>query len=473
MFPRSSYRYTTIVLTCILFLTLATLFESFLQSHSHNRLSILSVPQHHPRSSQRKIKAFWAEWAAIFDQAKPTTPKIQFDGKASTDGSDQANGDRVPGPSLLELSSKDVASMQASHKVLMKQLQTVDGEQVKRLFSGTGVVIVAGGEYFPPALTTIKMLRRSGSKLPVEIFLQSHSEYEADVCDDFLLGLNAECIVLEDFLRNDAPFSVTHFQLKALAMLFSSFETILFLDSDCMPLRNPAELLDSEPFTSTGLLTWPDYWIATEDPVFYTIAGLPSFPSNMPARSSESGQLVVSKSQHLSTLLLAAYYNVFGPSHFYPLLSQGALGQGDKETFLAAAVVLGNPYYRVRERVGTVGYFDDEGDFHGGAMVQHHAGDDHAMQLNKSSISKVRPFFLHANYPKMNLGHLVDGPRRRLWGPEDSMFKRFGLDLERVVWNEMVEPGCGLATVLRDWTERENVCDRAREHWQEVFLRNQ
>lgn len=429
----------------------------------------------------------------MFETAKPKTAKIDFQGQASTEGSDQANSDRTPGESLLGLSEKDVESLKSSHGVLVRELERFDKKKVKSLFSGTGVVTVAGGRFFPPVITSIKMLRHSGSKLPVQVFLQSRAEYEPVVCEDFLPRINAECYVIEDYLRKEAPFSVTHFQLKALAILLSSFESVLYLDSDCMPLRDPSNLLSSEPFLSTGLVTWPDYWKATEDPVFYRIAGLPSFPSGMPARSTESGQILISKTKHITTLLLAAYYNVFGPGYYYPILSQGALGEGDKETFLAAAVVLGNPYYRVHERVGTIGYHDEEGVFHGGAMVQHDPRDDYKQHKSQkgaatetakdnskatSTQSIVRPFFLHANYPKMNLGRLLDEPglhthngeRRRLWGPKDSIVKLFGVDLERVVWNEMVEPGCELGDALTDWKELDQVCNRAREHWNDVFL---
>lgn len=483
MFPRPSYRLAVLVLGTLSIITFVTLLESWLKSYSHNKISIISPPAHEPNAAPKKIKAFWAEWANVFDKAKPTSEKIKFDGQASTKESDNANGDRVAGPSLLKLSQKSIDSLTASHKILLQRLKK--NETAEGVFSGTGVVLVAGREFFPPAITSIRMLRRSGSKLPVQVFLQSRSEYEPELCEDYLPSQNAECYVVEDFLRSDNPFKVTHFQLKALAILFSSFETVLYMDSDCIPLHNPSQLLTSEPFTSTGLLTWPDYWIATEDPVFYKIAGLESFPSNVPARSTESGQILISKNKHLSTLLLAAYYNVFGPNYYYPILSQGALGEGDKETFMAAAIVLGNPYYRVRTKVGTIGYHDEEGVFRGGAMVQHHAADDYnarqiaADQKNTEKTPPVRPFFLHANYPKMNLAHLVDdarlkthgGEHRRLWGPKESTMKQFGMDLERVVWNEMVEPGCGLQHAIQDWNGRDRVCDRAREHWRETFLK--
>ena len=493
MFARPSYRLLVLVLAGSTTLIFITLLESWLKTYSRNKISIISPPIHEPNVAPKKIRGFWTEVAAIFDEARPQVKKIRVNGQASTANSDAANGDRKPGPSLLSLSQSDLNSMKESHKGLMEKLKNFDNDETKRIFSGIGVVTVAGGQYFAPAMTSIRMLRRSGSKLPVHVFLQSRAEYEVEMCEDHLPNLAAECYVLEDFLSDTTPFSVTHYQLKALAILFSPFETVLYLDSDCMPLRDPTELLTSEPFTSTGLVLWPDYWVATENPVFWEIGGLPSFPSNLPARSSESGEILISKEKHLTSLLVASYYNVFGPTHFYPLLSQGALGEGDKETFLAGAVVAGNPYYCVRTKVGTIGFHDEEGVFNGGAMVQHHSADDYALRQKQQQQQQtpgvnvtlphssepvtVRPFFLHANYPKMNLGHLIDDPRlrthngegRRIWGPKSSTMRLFGMDVERVVWNEMVEPGCSIQRELLDWRGRHRVCDRAREHWNAVL----
>lgn len=479
MFARPSYRFTVLLLATLTIITFFTLLESWLKTYSKQKISIISAPVHDPSPPPKRIKLFWAEWADLFEKSRPETSAIKVHHVASTAESDKANGDRVPSPSRLGLSQKDVESLQKSQKPLLDQLKTFNKSQAKGLFSGTGVVTVAGGEFFAPAIVSIRMLRRTGSKLPVHVFLQSRAEYEPEVCEDYLPTLDAECFVLEDFLRDHTPFSVTHYQLKALAILFSPFETILYLDSDCMPLRNPSELLSAEPFASSGLIAWPDYWIATEDPVFYTIGGLSSFPKNVPARASEAGQLLVSKDKHLPTLLLAAYYNVFGPTHFYPMLSQGAAGEGDKETFIASAIVLGKPYYRVRALVGTVGYFNEEGSFKGGAMVQQHAGDEYAISTSSSDNNNtgIRSFFLHANMPKMNLGHLVDdaaltdhgGARRRLWGPQESLEKQFGLDVERAVWHEMVTAGCALQGTLKNWQGKDRVCERGREHWDQLY----
>ena len=399
-------------------------------------------------------------------------------------GGDSANGDRKPFQKSIGLPHDVVHSLSQSHLRLITHPDFDEAnEKAGDIYKGTGVVTVAGGPYFPPALLSIRMLRKTNSTLPVQVFLQSQSEYERAICEEVLPALNAECFVIEDYLRKSDPFQVTPYQLKILAILFSSFEKVLFLDSDCFPLRDPKELFTAEPFHSTGLLSWPDYWIATEDPVFYEIAGLPKFPKGVPARSSETGQLMFDKSKHLSSLLLAAYYNIYGPEIYYPILSQGSLGAGDKETYLAAAVVLQKKFYRTKEPVGTIGYHDPNGDFHGGAMVQYSPADEwmaqHGNHTEKEKTpKKPRPFFLHANVPKMNVARLLDDKdiflfdtqqRIRLWGDKNSNIAMFGYDIERVVWDEMRQMACDVDARPEDIRGKWKICDRANQHYRELF----
>lgn len=492
MFARPSRRLLLIAIAGFILLSLLTLNRGF--DPTNIRPTIPNIPstsdiwkedKHGASKPSPAIKTFWAKWATIFHESRPQVDPIKVEKAASTADSDNANGERKPHKHNLGLSDHIINGLHDAHKSLLQDRGGLYGSrfsnQSRELFSGTGIVTVAGGPYFAPAIISIRMLRKV-TDLPVHVFLESKSEYEPEICEHVLPALNAECFILSDFLPEDSPIKPSHYQLKALAMLFSSFETIVYIDSDCFPVRDPTEMLDSEPFLSTGLITWPDYWVATEDPVFYTIAGLSSFPQGMPARSTESGELLISKNIHLSSLLLACYYNIFGPTHYYPLLSQGALGEGDKETFLAAAVVLGLPYYRVKEHVATIGYFTPEGDFKGGAMVQHHAVDDSEVHNGTYATAqdshKCRASFLHANFPKMNAGRLLKenvltsptGKALRLWGNKEDVEKKFGgRDIEKAVWKEMKTVSCELEKVIRDWRGQGGVCTRVKEHWNAVF----
>ena len=476
MFVRPT-RVISIVLAAVgLFITapmLQRLFGNSLQR------SIFAISPSEANAPPPQILAFWETWANVIDTARPKVSAIELKEVAQPAGIEPDNErERKPFNLSIGIPQKDVELLRQSHEKLVEHANfSVVNEQATLLFSGTGIVTVAGGSYFAPAILSIRMLRRTNSTLPVQVFLRNKSEYEKQICQEVLPALNAECFVIQDHLRKDNPVKVEHYQLKVLAILFSSYESVLYLDSDCMALLDPKELFDSEPFLSTGLVSWPDYWIATEDPIFYKIAGLSSFPKRIPARSSEAGQLLISKQTHLNTLLLAAYYNIYGPGIYYPILSQGAAGEGDKETFLAAAIVLENPNYRVRHRLGTVGYHEADREFHGTAMVQYHPIDDYAPR-EPTSLKQTRPLFLHANSPKMNVVHLLaedkifypgTEDRLRLWGPKEFMTETVGYDIEEVAWREIVEMACSLDGTLKDFHGAWQTCERAQQHYRETF----
>ena len=440
---------------------------------------IFTISPSEANAPSHQILAFWETWAKVIDTARPKISAIDLKEVAHPAGIEPDNErERKPFNLSIGISEEDIKLLRQSHEKLVEHANfSMVNEQATRLFSGIGIVTVAGGAYFAPAILSIRMLRRTNSTLPVQVFLQNKSEYEKQICQEVLPALNAECFVIQDHLRKDNPVKVEHFQLKVLAILFSSYESVLYLDSDCMSLLDPKELFDSEPFLSTGLVSWPDYWIATEDPIFYKIAGLSSFPTRIPARSSEAGQLLISKQTHLTTLLLAAYYNIYGPGIYYPILSQGAAGEGDKETFLAAAIALENPHYRVRHRLGTVGYHEADRKFHGTAMVQYHPTDDYAPR-DPTSLKQTRPLFLHANSPKMNVAHLLaedkvfypgTEDRLRLWGPKEFMIELVGYDIEDIVWGEIVEMACSLDETLKDFRGAWQTCKRAQRHYRETF----
>jgi alpha 1,2-mannosyltransferase len=447
----------------------------------NDRLSTYRTPSTIPQASTidttkpvNSIQELWAVWAQVYKATRPDAAKIELMfSAANLPASADGHSSRIQHTEHL-VGLDSISALQTAHNKFKSQLQAWPDHFADNIFNGTGVVVVGGGQYFGPAMVGIHMLRRSGSNLPVQVFVTDKSEYEDKLCKDYLPKLNAECLILYDFVQD---FGVTHYQLKSLAMLLSSFEHVLYLDSDSIPLLNPeTELFATEPYISTGLVIWPDFWISTESPSFYTAVGLGEMPPNLPQASSEAGQLLVNKRLHLKTLLLAVYYNIYGPEFYYPLLSQGALGQGDKETFMAAAMVLDLPYYHVKTGVKAIGR-GDGGEWKGSGMIQVDPLADFQKQDEDKS-KQPRAAFMHANTPKMNAGHLVDEgdlftmvdhKSLRLWGPRDKQIKEFGLDLEKTVWELVVQTGCELADVIREWTDRKDLCPRLNKHWDAVF----
>ena len=147
----------------------------------------------------------------------------------------------------------------------------------------------------------------------------------------------------------------------------------------------------------------------------------------IPNLSTESGQFLINKATHSKTLLMSLYYNMYGPLRYYRLLSLGDSGEGDKDTFAAAAVVSGQDYYQVKLFIKTFGYADDTNQYHGVAMGQKNPLEDYKLyqsvmgllnakasledqkQYLKNKIDNefkenedVSLFALHCNFPKLD-----------------------------------------------------------------------
>ncbi|RAK77950.1 alpha-mannosyltransferase [Aspergillus fijiensis CBS 313.89] len=427
--------------------------------------------------------AFWKVLKPILEENGPNCPSPGHTDDAGAVGFDATSTD--PRPDLTTLEEEDLHTMEEAHARYIEACRTA--EKLRPVHSpGTrGVVSTAGGTYFPVFLSSLRMLRRLGSTLPVEVYMKDTDEYEKQICDDILPDLGARCLVLSDVVGKNA---IEHYQLKIFAVLFSSFEEVIWMDADCFPLTKPEVLLDAEPFKSAGLVTWPDFWAMTASPLYYNISRQAMPPMSARA-SSEAGAFLVSKKTHQMTLLLAAYYNYYGPSHYFRLLSQGAPGEGDKETFVQAATAVGEPFYAVSERVQAVGHAKPGGGISGSAMVQTDPIADHALtsagqwRVQDPAVAPAPPaFFIHANYPKFNPGEKVfgmkwetaptlraDGSDGRAWlVPEDTV-QRFRYDVERAYWAEIRNVSCDPAISFWTWERKDEICEKVEAYWGNVF----
>lgn len=429
-------------------------------------------------------KDFWKVLRPIIERHKPTGPAP---GKKGDAGAHHFNAveDR-PRPDLTTLSEGDVKAMADAHANFIEDIKKV-GASLKPVHTPgkRGLVSTAGAQYLPVFVSSLRMLRRAGSKLPVEVYMKDTGEYEKRVCNDILPALDARCLVLGDVVGKNV---LAHYQLKAFAVLFSSFEDIVWMDADCFPLGKPEELLDSEPFTSSGLVTWPDFWGSSISPLYYKISHQ-EVPPMTTRQSSETGIFLVSKKTHLVPLMLAAYYNFYGPSHYFRLFTQGGPGEGDKETFLQAAMAVGAPFYAVSEKVQAIGHWNGPDKISGSAMAQSDPREDHALTSkdqwrvkNASVVAAPHIFFIHANYPKFNPGDSVfglgwettptlkkDGSDGRAWTAPEEGIRRFGYDVEKAYWEEIKAVTCNHETVFKSWATKDGLCKKVESYWGNVF----
>ncbi|SCU96984.1 LADA_0H03818g1_1 [Lachancea dasiensis] len=334
------------------------------------------------------------------------------------------------------LSRGQFEGLQAPHTGFLMALKTFfdyepDSPVFNHLFpQEKGIVTVGGGRFSLLSYTMIKTLRERGTTLPVEVVIPPQDEAdEQHYCQKTLPELNAKCVFFGDVLpkRLVASWEFKRYQIKAVALLISSFKNIVFIDADDFPLKKLDGIFESKVFQKNGLVLWPDLWRRVTAPVFYRLANvdvnlkervrnlgddvtpvshyeesvaapdLTKVPfhdlrGTVSDPTSESGQMVIDKTRHLRTLLLAFYYNVYGPEWYYSLMSQGTAGEGDKETFATAAHVLKLPYYQVKTKLSFDGYFNPDpaapGDFRGVALYQHDCEQDY--ELHEKAIELVK-----------------------------------------------------------------------------------
>ncbi|KAI9930814.1 hypothetical protein MW887_011572 [Aspergillus wentii] len=443
--------------------------------------SLCQSPSKQNESSTSANANFWKQFQPLLTAYAPNCdPPTKF-GDAPYQGFDPFSTKQPP--SMLQMPPQDVAQMKSAHGQFVDAISS--NPPALPYKQGTrGIVSTAGGSYLPVLVISLRMLRKTGSTLPMEVFLADWTEYEGYICNVVLPSLNAKCVVLSEILDGvpGSKSNIEKYQYKPFAMLFSSFEEILFLDADAFPLKQPELVFSSEPFKSNGLITFPDFWGTTVSPLYYEISSQQQPAPNL-RQASESGEIFISRKSHLKTLLLCTYYNFYGPSYYYSLLSQGAAGEGDKETFIAAATIMNEPFYQVSEPIHALGRHTKDG-FAGSTMVQSSPIDDYA--LTKKGVWRVKgdtapapsPFFIHANYPKFNPATIFvkngpavreDGSYTRAWTAPEDVVAMFDSDVEKLFWTEINWTACALEEKIISWKGESGICDRVEEYWKTMF----
>ncbi len=414
---------------------------------------------------------------------------------------------------LLEFDDVSFRRLKESHKsylndILADKHVSFHNDDSKPF--GNGIVFVGGIKFSWLAFIGIQQLRTLGCNLPIEVFIGDESEYEEELCEVILPKFNSRCSVLHQEIGDISKkleAKISGYQYKNLAFLVSKFENILFLDADNVPMRDPTPLFNSKVMKDHGLVIWPDAWARTTHPKYFEIAGVnvtnqivrgpykgqdpTNFDINkdvsfhdleitLPNPSSESGMILINKTKHAKTLLLSLYYNVFGPKLYYTLFTQGSAGEGDKETFIAAAFVLGNKFYQVLQPFKFIGHHHKAGEFSSKALGQadpiidyenslkgSHLGE-HNELIEAPNAKKADVFFMHLSYPKLvpfALLHdeeiIIDGKHIRMYM---SSTEAAGYDFELRIFQIVT------AALCKDYKGESPVTDigiglKFKEYW--------
>ena len=248
----------------------------------------MPVPQTLPPATLSKI---WKDLQIIFD-AHPPQPLNLGQPKFHTGGA-------FPDIELIRnqtnISKSDAEATRKSHEEVTRNIPPYPQDT----YTGRGIVMLAGGRYSDYASTGLGMLRELGSTLPVEVWMKDEKEEKPGWCKE-LEEEGMACRRMSDYM--DVTFMEHGYQLKINSILLSSFEQVLFLDADNVPIRNPDGVFESKGYTITGAVLWKDYWRHSGSPILPYVLGITEEASEKliqeQEKTVESGQLIWDKKRN-------------------------------------------------------------------------------------------------------------------------------------------------------------------------------
>lgn len=374
------------------------------------------------------------------------------------DGSLRATSEELK--NYLQVDENEIRKLRKLHEKVIRRIPL---KLKNKEFNGRGIVMSADGVYFPSALATIKWIRSRGYQIPIELFIGRRNSWER-ACDDLLPSINVKCKCLEDLYGKyfKTLGSSGGFLYKPLSILMSDFDEIYWTDPDSLPLVDVEEQLKEPLFQQIGYIFTSDYWPRTTSPHFYNITNLKLGPDDygsgkklrqidrenaISGMSSESGQFYVKKSTHFRSLVLSLYYSVKGEI-WWPLLSQGAPGEGDKEVWPAAAQVLGESWYQTHTKPLEAGY-NEKGEVHGFCMVQPDFVRDHEIHFHARDHLPIKFMAAHFNMLKLNVQRTLGEndeaiPQARFLGSLSTFQQATNLtgDIELEIWKASRDSAC-------------------------------
>ncbi|OQR96990.1 hypothetical protein ACHHYP_12865 [Achlya hypogyna] len=211
-----------------------------------------------------------------------------------------------------------------------------------RVFANTthGIVMSIYPSVLPNVYAIVRMLRFYNCLLPMELWYEPHQMPDVET-NPILMALaeNFGPLVIKPI--DDAR--ATGYMTKPFAVAHSQFDSVLFLDSDNLPTRDPTFLFTSAEFVESGAIFWPDYWHQASSPfnvhprsLLWQLVDMP-FVDMM---EQESGQLVIDRRRCAAALAKVLFYALEQPQ----LLQRYGLVWGDKDLFRLAWVNTSTPF---------------------------------------------------------------------------------------------------------------------------------
>ncbi|MEX2119338.1 MAG: hypothetical protein WD847_07075 [Pirellulales bacterium] len=232
---------------------------------------------------------------------------------------------------------------------------------------GKGIVLVGGGiRYFPSVWVNIRVLRRRGCSLPVELWHLGRHEIGPKM-EKILEPFGVRCVSAEQSERQRPARVLNGWELKSYALLNSRFREIVYLDADNHVLINPDTIFTWPQYRDVGAVLWPDGTGMDPWPPDSPVWEVASVPYRHEFQV-EAGQLVIDKARCTKALRMVHWYDQHS-DYFY------RFWWGDKESFHFGFRKAGKPYSMTSKPNQALQCCICQHDFDGRRIFQHRVGD--------------------------------------------------------------------------------------------------
>ncbi|KAI8895740.1 mannosyltransferase putative-domain-containing protein [Globomyces pollinis-pini] len=208
-------------------------------------------------------------------------------------------------------------------------------------YKGSGLVICMGNEQVRYALVTLEIIRKVFKfELPIEVFYMGDNDLSKENQETIKEKISDVKLVDITKLFDMNTITIGGWAIKPFAVLASSFEKVLMMDSDVIFLQSPQTLFDSKLFTTKGALFFHDRTLYSQGPstLNWMYSLMPKPPSEYSGslrtfrkqtkHEQESGVVLIDKRERFHGILATCLLNAGGIRRYtYDRVF------GDKETF--------------------------------------------------------------------------------------------------------------------------------------------
>ena len=244
----------------------------------------------------------------------------------------------------------DENQLRDHYRAMLDQLLALLPAFPEHRFQARGIVLCGGGSvYFPCIWVCVRMLRRFGCTLPIELWYRGPHEMNEEM-KALLEPYDVACVDSFAAAREFPVRRLDGWELKPYAILNSRFAEVLYIDADNVVVRNPEFLFDSAMYQETGSLFWQDVPNNASDQSYLKDSAWDLL--DLPFRDEpqfESGQLLVDKRRCWRALQLTLHLNEHSEYYYTAFF-------GDKDTFHLAWRKLGQEYSLVPHPPGVLGH---------------------------------------------------------------------------------------------------------------------